>query len=678
MVVDMWRLELGESQRFMLMRYQNASVSVGHPLEVINTSSDTNDIDTPPSPPLNDRSDSVDEAAHLPVVLLKGVELHAITEKQCIEHILRNLDNGVGGTVVTPNLDILRRCRRDLQFATLVSESDLVVADGMPLVWASRLQGTPLPERVAGSDLISSLSIAAAKRGRSIFLLGGDPGAAAGAAEILRQRAPGLNVTGTYVPPYGFETKTEEMSKLIVALTEAKPDIIWVALGSPKQEILINRIRPMLPESWWLGVGISFSFLTGEVKRAPRWLQVIGLEWLHRVFQEPKRLFRRYFVDGIPFAASLMCSALANRKFGSKSTQSVGHRHRSRRGIGRKNLTPTSTEIIASAQSAPIVVNQIIPTASDQTTEFERSSGDLNVFVRSESTLLGRGLKRLRAVILLGGKMRESPLSTAIGRSRLDLPLDENGTIFNHWLTQCDELAKRANLEQFMVRVTVDQTSHEPKTIDPRFAHMVRVERDQSSFRGTGGLIADVASDYQDDDLILVGNAHQVLLDPLWAIAAALDHKTGDFTLISHRDGTASGLMLLSCKTVRAISRIGYVDLKEQALPMIARSHDVRVVHCRQPTGLPLFTLADYIASLQQHARRRERRRARTAPLNEDYNRHFAIIEEGATVAPDAYLHDAVVLRGATVGPGAAVIRSLICGTANVQHGKRVIDQLVD
>ncbi len=632
-------------------------------------------VPAPPEPSHDDRSGSVDELGHLPVVRLKGVELHAITEQQCIEHILRSLDEGIGGTVVTPNLDIVRRCTRDLQFATLVSESDLVVPDGMPLIWASRLQGTPLPQRVAGSDLISSLSIAAAKHGKSIFLLGGDPGAAQGAADVLRSRAPGLNVVGTFVPAFGFENRPDEMSKLIEALTNTRPDIIWVALGSPKQEYLINRIRQVLPQSWWLGVGISFSFLTGDVARAPRWLQKLGLEWFHRVSQEPKRLFKRYFVHGVPFAASLMLSALANRRFLSRSSQTIGHRHRSRRATHRLT-TPIQAKspTIQSATADPLPTN---PPAPPIPNEPDRTSGDLSVFVKSEPSQLGKGLKRLKAIILLGGKMRESPLSMAIGRSRLDLPLDESGTILNHWLSQSAELARRVNLENLIVRVTVDQTSHEPKTIDPRFAHMVRVERDQSSFRGTGGLIADIAADYGDDDLLLVGNAHQVLLDPLWAIAAALDHKTGEFTLISHRDGTASGLMLLACRTVRAISRIGYVDLKEQALPTIAKTHDVRVVHCRQPTGLPLFTLADYIVSLQQHYRRRERRRARTNPLNEDFNRHFSIVEDGATVAPDAYLHDAVVLRGATVEPGAAAIRSLICPTAVLRRGRLVSDQLV-
>jgi N-acetylglucosaminyldiphosphoundecaprenol N-acetyl-beta-D-mannosaminyltransferase len=654
----------------MLMRYQEASIGVGQNAEVAETSDSALRVGLSHAPA--DPPDSVDEPAYLPVVRLKGVELHAITEKQCIDHILRKLDERVGGTVVTPNLDILRRCTKDLMFATLVSESDLVVADGMPLVWASRIQGTPLPERIAGSDLISTLSAAAARRGRTIFLLGGDPGAAQGAAEILCARNPQLKVAGTYVPPYGFEKKPEEMSKLIDALTQAKPDIVWVALGSPKQEQLINRIRQVLPASWWLGVGISFSFLTGDVQRAPRWVQLIGMEWLHRVVQEPQRLFKRYFVHGLPFAASLVVSAVANRRFGAKDSRAAGHRHRSRKRLApAASTSPAPTSV---PDSAPSIVRTPAPEAASS--EGDRA-GDLTVFTRSDSTLLGRGLKRLKAVILLGGKVRESPLSMAIGRSRLDLPLDETGTILNHWLTQCDELARRAALENLLVRVTVDQTSHEPKTIDPRFAHMVRVERDQSSFRGTGGLIADIAADYADDDLLLVGNAHQVLLDPLWAIAAALDHKTGDFTLISHRDGTASGLMLLTCRTVREISQIGYIDLKEQALPTIAKRHDVRVVHCRQPTGLPLFTLADYITSLQQHYRRRERKRARAAPLSEDYNRHFAIVEDGATVAPDAYLHDAVILRGATVEAGAAAIRSLVCPGAAIRRGKLMSDQLV-
>src|SRR5688572_26892105 len=158
-------------------------------------------------------------AASLPAIRLHDVRLHAITEQKAIEHILDELDAGRGGAVVTPNLDHLRRYTRDLSFGALVSEAELVVADGMPLIWASRLQGTPLPQRVAGSDLISSLSAAAAKRGRSVFLLGGMPGTADGAADVLLKANPTLKVAGTYCPPFGFEENAVEMDRIIEILT---------------------------------------------------------------------------------------------------------------------------------------------------------------------------------------------------------------------------------------------------------------------------------------------------------------------------------------------------------------------------------------------------------------------------------------------------------------------------
>ncbi|HTL28829.1 MAG TPA: WecB/TagA/CpsF family glycosyltransferase, partial [Tepidisphaeraceae bacterium] len=207
----------------------------------------------PPREPRTHRSS-------LPIVTLHGVDLHAITEQICVEYILDHLDAGQGGVVVTPNLDHLYRCVTDVSFGALVAEADLVVADGMPLVWASRVQGTPLPARVAGSDLIWSLSAAAAKRGRTIFMLGGLPGTADAAAKILIERNPELRVVGTHCPPIGFERSERELGVIIDALTTTKPDIIFVALGSPKQEQLIDRIRRTLPNSWWLGVGISFSF----------------------------------------------------------------------------------------------------------------------------------------------------------------------------------------------------------------------------------------------------------------------------------------------------------------------------------------------------------------------------------------------------------------------------------
>ncbi|MFW6061966.1 MAG: WecB/TagA/CpsF family glycosyltransferase [Planctomycetota bacterium] len=224
--------------------------------------------------------------------------------------IVDALADGRGGWVVTPNLDHLRRLRLDGQFRDVCRQASLLVADGVPLVWASRMQGTPLPERVAGSNLIFSLTEAAAVEGRSIFLLGGNPGTAEAAADEFRRRYPRIHVAGTYCPPVGFESDAEEMARIRTVLADARPDIVYVALGSPKQERLILQLRELLPQTWWLGVGVSFSFVCGDVRRAPRWMQRVGLEWLHRLCQEPRRLARRYLVHGIPFAAHLFASAL--------------------------------------------------------------------------------------------------------------------------------------------------------------------------------------------------------------------------------------------------------------------------------------------------------------------------------------------------------------------------------
>lgn len=260
----------------------------------------------------------------LPAVTLGGVRLDAITQDRCIAEIFEALEQSRGGWVITPNLDHLRRARVDPDYASLLAEADLVVADGMPLIWASRVQGTPLPERVAGSSLIDPLSSAAASRGRSVFLLGGEPGTAEEASRILCERYNGLRIAGTYCPPFGFESDDEQMKLLREAVKDAQPDLVYVALGSPKQERLIRRIKDDLPQAWWLGIGISLSFVSGHVKRAPRWVQKAGLEWCHRLRQEPRRLARRYLIDGIPFAARLMTGAAWRRITGR--ARDTGHR----------------------------------------------------------------------------------------------------------------------------------------------------------------------------------------------------------------------------------------------------------------------------------------------------------------------------------------------------------------
>jgi N-acetylglucosaminyldiphosphoundecaprenol N-acetyl-beta-D-mannosaminyltransferase len=243
---------------------------------------------------------------------LVGVPLDRVTEADAIATVLRGLAEGRGGFVATPNLDHLRRVVRSRALRTLLQEADLIVADGMALVWASRLSGTPLPERVAGSDLVWSLTAEAALHDHGVFLLGGAPGAADGAEARLRALYPGARLLGTLSPAIGFERHEHEVESIVSTLQTARPDIVYVALGFPKQEQLIAYLRTRLPQTWFLGVGFSLSFVAGQVRRAPPWMGRLGLEWLHRLIQEPRRLGRRYLVDGVPFALWLFARCLAS------------------------------------------------------------------------------------------------------------------------------------------------------------------------------------------------------------------------------------------------------------------------------------------------------------------------------------------------------------------------------
>ena len=187
----------------------------------------------------------------------------------------------------------------------MLDGADYVVADGIPLLWAARLQGTPLPDRVAGSDLVWLLAERAARAGRSLYLLGGAPGAAADAARIFRERWPDLRIAGLSSPALSSDPGAAELAPVLAALRESRPDLVFVALGSPKQDRLIAELRGHFPGTWWIGVGISLSFAAGRVSRAPRWMQRLGLEWVHRLAQEPGRLWRRYLVHDLPFTLGL-------------------------------------------------------------------------------------------------------------------------------------------------------------------------------------------------------------------------------------------------------------------------------------------------------------------------------------------------------------------------------------
>lgn len=253
---------------------------------------------------------------HIEVTQLRGMPIHSVTLQQAVEFVVKSCCDGLGGWVVTPNLDILRRFKKSPSFRNLVATSTLNVADGMPLVWASKIKGQPVPERVNGTDLMVELCKAAPGSKLSVFFLGGNSGTADKTADEMQKRFPDLKVAGTHCPDFGFESNMKALDGIANQIAATKPDIVFVGLGSPKQDVLINMLRLKFPNIWWLGVGVSFSFVAGELVRAPEWAKKSGFEWIFRLFMEPKRLAKRYLVNGLPFFATTIVACFYQRLFG--------------------------------------------------------------------------------------------------------------------------------------------------------------------------------------------------------------------------------------------------------------------------------------------------------------------------------------------------------------------------
>lgn len=268
------------------------------------------------SAPLHARAAAGDseDIARLREVVVDGLPFIAGSVEMVAAHICSRAVRG-GGWVITPNVDILRRWRLDADFRRLVRDASMFTPDGWPIVLASRLQGTPLPGRVTGSDLFVDLYSRAARAGLRIALIGGNPGSAVLATTRLEAsgRLP-AGMSRTHCPPLGFEQQPQEMAAIDALLLDWRPRIVFVGLGSPKQERLIAHLRQIHPDAWYLGVGVSFSFIAGDVKRAPGWVQHLGMEWLHRITQEPGRLASRYLIYGLPFTAGLLLRAAWRRR----------------------------------------------------------------------------------------------------------------------------------------------------------------------------------------------------------------------------------------------------------------------------------------------------------------------------------------------------------------------------
>ena len=219
--------------------------------------------------------------------------------------------------VCTGNLDHLVIADHDPEFRAAYRGADLVVADGAPVVWLSKLARrateSVLPERVAGSDLFWELAAASAKTKVRLFLLGGVEGAADAAAAAIKARYPKARIAGTYCPPFATFNTDEEQAKIKQVVRAARPDILLVAFGAPKQEKWIVKNKDALGVPVSIGVGGSFEMAAGILERAPVWVQNVGMEWFYRFAQQPQRLFRRYFVDDLPYLAGATVRAVQHR-----------------------------------------------------------------------------------------------------------------------------------------------------------------------------------------------------------------------------------------------------------------------------------------------------------------------------------------------------------------------------
>ena len=260
-----------------------------------------------------DKSLHGDPASHGPGSALRGCEMDRIGIGHALVDVCSssNVSSAIiahakaGGRpayVVTANAQHIVLLERDKWFRQIYNHADLVVSDGASLLLAARLYGRYLPERITGVDIFQRLCGLAAESGLRVFLLGGRPNSANLAAAALRRAFPALQIA-TYCPPFAFEETAQGLADTAAAIRAAKPQLLFVALGAPKQEYWIYRHGLKLSVPLSIGVGGSFEIVAGVVRRAPKWVQSCGLEWFYRLCSEPRRMWHRYLIGNIHFLA---------------------------------------------------------------------------------------------------------------------------------------------------------------------------------------------------------------------------------------------------------------------------------------------------------------------------------------------------------------------------------------
>jgi N-acetylglucosaminyldiphosphoundecaprenol N-acetyl-beta-D-mannosaminyltransferase len=249
----------------------------------------------PEAPPAPQRS----------AVSIAGTPVDRVTRSEAVCRIDSFVRSNSFHQVATANTDFLVNSLEDAELANILRNADLVTADGMPVVWAAKLLGSSLPERVTGADIVPDIARLAAKQGYRLFLLGSQADTLERAAQNLCAIAPGLQISGLLAPPFAA-VEDLSTSDILSAIRAARPHILLVAFGNPKQEKWIYRNRVGLSGvPVCMGVGATFEFIAGSARRAPRWMQKCGLEWLHRLANDPKRLMSRYSRDFTHFTSEV-------------------------------------------------------------------------------------------------------------------------------------------------------------------------------------------------------------------------------------------------------------------------------------------------------------------------------------------------------------------------------------
>lgn len=240
-----------------------------------------------------------------PRVSLFGIEIDPLTMPEAVERTMSWIASPFSEChfIVTPNLDHIVRLQHDQGMQEAYKQASMVIADGWPVVTASRILRRPLPERVAGSDLVPALLSRGKSAGMSVFLLGAMPGVGQVAAERIQRDWPGIRIAGTHSPPLGFEKDEAACARILAIIDQAQPDLLVVGFGCPKQELWLSRFAPQLNAKVAIAAGATIDFLAGKQVRAPRWMQQANLEWMYRMLRDPRRLASRYWNDAVHFPA---------------------------------------------------------------------------------------------------------------------------------------------------------------------------------------------------------------------------------------------------------------------------------------------------------------------------------------------------------------------------------------